>query len=202
MRFDRGDGTDHAFLQPAPDLAQPGMETVLKGGEKTPPTLGERAAEFIDTFHRVRNGFFHQDGAACPCRRDGHFQVQSTGVGDDHSLETVRQRGFDCCLHGYISDVLIRERGVMRAQQQQVCLTQRAQVVEVAPANGTVTGDQDFHILTLLCPYFHGCVRRPPAGWCCLCYRQPFSSSIHVCSARGWSGAGQSTSVDARCSDE
>ncbi len=79
--------------------------------------------------------------------RDGDLQMQSSRVGDDHSLRLLRQRRLQIGLDREARQLVIRQRAALRAVEQDISFSQGEQVAEVPAADRAKPGDHDFHLL-------------------------------------------------------
>ena len=86
---------------------------------------------------RMRDGFLEQDGAACLGGGDGDIQVESRWVGDDDRLGLVlSQRLAKVRLHWIARKVRVRQRGAVRAEQDDIGLSESDEIALIPPVAG------------------------------------------------------------------
>jgi hypothetical protein len=78
---------------------------------------------------------------------DGDIQVQRCGVGDDHCMGTLIQRGIEVRLYGEDAEFIIGQGAVVCAVQMDVSLTEGDKIAQVTAPDRSKASYQEFHIL-------------------------------------------------------
>lgn len=135
----RPDGT---FVQQTLDRAQSRMKPKLEADENTNTSTSNRLPKEVDVIQSVRNRFFDEQMTAGIGCRERDVQVKCRRGGHNRASWFICKGSIDIRFRRYSRQLVIWQRTLVRAQQNDISPAQGSEVSEVSPPHRPKAGYQ------------------------------------------------------------